>query len=249
MEKQNLMYHSNITKIISDDEYSQIGLLFESLEALSRLTNPSMIVIDFYRNELIFRTDTLLFTDEASHKDKQRESTNPYWSLIKEENLNRLLETRRAYLELVDSFSYQQKLHHTFVIDYNIYIKHQEHTITQKFTPLKLRPDGQLWLGLFIFTTSPHDDCGQVELFGEGFRYWFDFEKNQFLQVKEIKRLSQIEKSIIIRASKGMTTHSIANDLCRSVETIKTYKKRLFKKFGVTSMAEAIAYASNYGLL
>lgn len=86
-------------------------------------------------------------------------------------------------------------------------------------------------------------------LFGRGFRYGFDSEKKRFVQIKEAINISAIEKSIITRASKGMSTVEIAKDLHRSVETIKTHKKRIFKKLDVVSMAEAVTYASNYGLI
>ena len=40
----------------------------------------------------------------------------------------------------------------------------------------------------------------------------------------------------------------MAEELCRSVNTIKTHKSRLFEKLHVNSMAEALAFTANYDL-
>lgn len=119
--------------------------------------------------------------------------------------------------------------------------------ITQKFTPLKLRPNGELWLGLFCITTSTHKTCEHITVFGNDFRCTYDFVQKAFLPVNDID-LSQMEKAILLRAAKGMTTEQIADDLCRSVNTIKTHKSRLFDKLHVSSMSEARTLVHNYNL-
>lgn len=248
MEKETLMYVSNIKEPIPQEEYENLNLVFSSLDASSRLTNASMFVIDFSKNKMIYRSRSLIFTDEATMKDIQRTSANPYWSLITERDLDSLLETRSAYLKTVETFTMEQKLHHTFVIDYNILLQRREHTVTQKFTPLMLRPDGTLWLGLFTITTSPHKSCEHVALFGNDFRYVYDFEEKVFTPFDQNMKLSLTERAILLRSAKGMTSEEIAEDLYRSAETIKTHRKRLFKKLHVNSMSEAIVFVSNYDL-
>lgn len=248
MKKEELMFISNVSEPISKEEYDHINLLFESLDATARLTNTSMFVIDFAKNKMVYRTDNLLFTDEATKRDIQRESTNPYWSLIHEDDFEILLETRAAYLDFVKGFKPKQKLNHTYVIDYRIRLRRRDYMITQKFTPLKLRPNGELWLGLFCITISTHKACEHIAIFGDNFRYTYDFEQKAFLPFNENMELTLMEKAILLRAAKGMTTEQIADDLCRSVNTIKTHKSRLFDKLHVSSMSEAMTFVQNYDL-
>ena len=80
---------------------------------------------------MIYRTENLLFTDEATQRDIQRESTNPDWLLIHEDDLEVLLETRTAYLEFVKGLKPKQKLNHTYVIDYRIRLRRRDYMITQ----------------------------------------------------------------------------------------------------------------------
>ena len=248
MMNEDLMYISNLTETIPDSEYENINLVFESLDAVARISNASMFVIDFSKNKLAYRTENLLFSDEATMRDIQRESSNPYWSLIVDDDLNVLLESRSAYLQLIEKFTDEQKLKHTYVIDYHIMLHNRKFLITQKFSPLKLRPDGKLWLGLFFITTSPNKSSDHIAVFGDKFRYVYDFNEKKFVRFMENMKLTLIEKTILLRAAKGLTTEQIADELCRSVNTIKTHKSRLFEKLHVNSMAEALAFTANYDL-
>lgn len=242
------MFISNISEPISKEEYANTNMLFEALNATARLTNSSMFVVDFANNKMVYQTDDLIFADEATPHDIQRESQNPYWSLIVEDDLAVLLDTRAAYLESFKSFKSKQKLNHTFVINYRIRLRGRDYTITQKFTPLKLRPNGDLWLGLFCITTSTYKACEHIAVFGDKFRYTYDFEKKAFLPFYENMELTMMEKAILMHAAKGLTTEQIADNLCRSVNTIKTHKSRLFAKLRVSSTSEAITFVQNYNL-
>lgn len=246
MEKQ--MFISNISESISKEEYANTNMLFEALNATARLTNSSMFVVDFANNKMVYRTDDLIFADEATPRDIQRNSQNPYWSLIVEDDLAVLLDTSVAYLDFFKCFKSKQKLNHTFVIDYRIRLRGRDHMVTQKFTPLKLRPNGDLWLGLFCITTSTHKACEHIAVFGDNFRYIYDFEKKAFLPFCENMELTMMEKAILMHAAKGLTTEQIADSLCRSVNTIKTHKSRLFAKLHVSSTSEAITFVQNYNL-
>lgn len=246
--KEELMFITNIKEKINEEEYEQLDIIFESLDATARLTNASMFVIDFAQHKMVYRTEDLLFVDEATKRDFQRDCVIPYWSLIHEDDLDIMLDTRKAYFDLVQTFNSKQKQNNIYIIDYRIKLRRRDYVISQKFTPLKFRPDGRLWLGLFSIRTSPNKSCDHIAVFGDGFRYVYDFEKKQFLPFAEKMQLTLMEKAILLRTTKGLTTEQIADDLCRSVNTIKTHKHRLFEKLHVTSMNEAISFVSNYDL-
>lgn len=248
MKKEELMFISNIFDSIPDSEYESHSLIYDTLDAVSRINNESYFIIDFNKNKLVYRTRNLIFIDEATVKDIQRESPNPYWSLIINEDLDLLLNSRKAYLKLMEDFTQDRKLNHTFIIDYRISLKNRSFMITQKFSPLKLHKNGELWIGLFHVKSSPNNNNNQIFIFGDGFRYKYDFSKGIFILYDEKIALTLMEKAIILRAIKGLTTEQIADDLYRSVNTIKTHKKRLFSKLKVNSMNEALLFISNYDL-
>lgn len=248
MDKEATTFIINMTEPISEEEYTHFKPIFESLDATERITNASMFVIDFVKNKFIYRTKELLFTDEATQEDIKRECPNPYWALIHEEDRQLLLETRSAYFEFVKKLDPIQKLNHTYVIDYTISLHKRDYVITQKFTPLKLQPNNDLWLGLFCITSSTHHNSKHIAIFGDNFRYTYNFKQKKFLPFDENMILNKMEKAILLRAAKGFTTEQIAHDLCRSANTIKTHKARIFNKLHVSSISEAMTFVSNYRL-
>ncbi len=59
---------------------------------------------------------------------------------------------------------------------------------------------------------------------------------------------SQYKDYLTACKNRGFTVEEIANTLFRSIATIKTYKRRLFKKLAVSNMSEARAISINYQL-
>lgn len=249
MDRVKKMFVSNITDVGIVDSNDQMDTIFEALDVVSRLTGASLFVIDFAKNSLVYKSGSLAFVKDAEPSDFQRDSASPYWSLMKEEDFTTLMSTRDAYFKLVKDFTHEEMMHHTFIIDYQIHLNRREIFVTQKFAPIMLNSDGELWMGLFLITQSPRNKHHDILVITQHSNYKFDSAAGKFIKERKRVSLNSIERSIIYRASNGMTTEEIADDMCRSVNTIKTYKTRLFKKLKVTSMTQAIIVASNHNLL
>lgn len=61
--------------------------------------------------------------------------------------------------------------------------------------------------------------------------------------------LTETEQNLLVMSTQGYTTEEIADRLLRSVDTIKYHRKKLFLKLEVDSITEALAFATNYGLI
>ncbi len=242
----DLMYQSNLSLVPND--YLDMAPMFEILDATARLTNANLFVVDFAKNKLVFQTHNSLFLKEIEGAEIQRDTPNPFWAMVQDEDYKILLDTREAYLKLYTTFNLAQRQNHTYIIDYRIGEGTKSMVVTQKFTPLKLTETGELWIGLFSIQSSPHNSCEHIAIFGEGFRYVYDFQKNLFVPFQEDMELTAKETSILLRAAKGFSAEQTAEDLCCSVNTIKTYKRRIFKKLHVKSITEAIRFVDNYRL-
>lgn len=214
----------------------------ESLDAVSRLTRSSLMVFDFVKSEIVYHSRKLLFIDGDIPG-----GVNPYWSIATEDSLGRVAETKGAYLRLLPSFSPEMKTNHACVMDLNIICSGRERAITQKFTPLKFGDDGRLVLGLFSIAPcmKPGDN---VTVFGDDFRFRYDWAMKEFIPLSQCVRLTSAEKEILILALEGLTTKEIAKDLCRSENTVKTHKERLFDKLQISSLSEAYLYVTNHML-
>lgn len=218
------------------------------LEGLTRLSDLCFMIADFSEQKLIYSSKNLLFADKAFRRDIQRKSYNPYWSLMDQKDYELMTEIAKAYKDLVSELKEDKKRQHAFVMSFHIWIKKQKRIITQKFTPLRLHPDGTLWIGLFLMEISSGNRCRKPAVFGVDFMYSYDWDKRKFLPYLVSARLTIVEKAILLRFAEGLSTKQIANDLCISINTIKTHKERLFAKLNVSSMNEALAFVLNYNL-
>lgn len=73
-----------------------------------------------------------------------------------------------------------------------------------------------------------------------------DFESDAERPVHE--GLSTRELQVIARIGKGMATKEIAEELCVSANTIRTYRTRILEKTGLKGTSELIHYALTHGL-
>lgn len=80
------------------------------------------------------------------------------------------------------------------------------------------------------------------ELLPEG----FSFDRAGVL---EKPTLTRPELEVLTRLARGMTRPDIARDLFRSVNTVKTHQRSLYRKLGASSAAEAVALATESGYL
>lgn len=62
-------------------------------------------------------------------------------------------------------------------------------------------------------------------------------------------KLKDTEKEMIILASEGLTIHDIANRMCKSIDTIKSYRKSIYTKLNVENITEAVFYALDRKLI
>ena len=87
-----------------------------------------------------------------------------------------------------------------------------------------------------------------AQVIGTGDRYVYDMN-DKFWRKSSEGKLTEVEKSIIVQASRGLTVAEIAANLYKSTDAVKSAKKRIFQKLGVKNMAQAMMHATNHKLL
>ena len=57
------------------------------------------------------------------------------------------------------------------------------------------------------------------------------------------------EKQVLTLSSQGYTMNEIADKMCRSVDSVKFYRRNLFERLEVKNITEALSYSAIYKLL
>ena len=223
--------------------------LLKAVECAARINGTSTFVVDFDAHKLIYRTDHLVYIEESAIIDQKRECVIPYWSIISEDTIEKLLQIKNHYLQIDKQISREDNYNHVCIIDYPIILRNHELFITQKFTPLVVRNDGITKIGMFTIGHSNKTKIESYIIIHSGNRFRFNFERKQYEEYNINIKLSNIEKAILHRVQMGMSNGEIATNLYLSINTVKTHRLRIFKKLKAGNINEALTMVRNYHLI
>ena len=102
----------------------------------------------------------------------------------------------------------------------------------------------------FQFSLSSHKEAGQIRfrILGQSGYRQYSLTAHRW-QPCEGVTLTPEEKQVLTLSAQGYTMKEISDHICRSFDTVKFYRRQLFEKLDVANITEAIAFATNYGLL
>lgn len=249
MKDVNKLFFNDSVYTEELEEGLDIDSMIKGVDSFTKLTNATCFVIDFDMHKLIYRSEKMLYLDDISISDRQRECENPYWAHVTDETLDNLLQIRNKYPHVGRNIDFDDYSIHVCTIDYPITIKKHEFFTNQKFTPLVMRSDGITKIGLFIIGPSTCDHMESFIITHSQIRYRFDFKAGIYKTFDLDRTLSTMEKVILLHVQKGLTIEEIADNLNLSVSTIKTHRMRIFKKLQVSTMPEALTVIGNYHLI
>lgn len=122
--------------------------------------------------------------------------------------------------------------------------------VHQTATPILIGRDGMPLFSLCIMKHSVMHEIGNITVKRKGHRafYKYDMDKGEWIKDSGII-LNETERGILTLSAQGHKMEDIANKLCKSLDTIKSAKRRLFLKMNVSNLQEAVASAEYYDLL
>lgn len=107
-----------------------------------------------------------------------------------------------------------------------------------------------MWIALCTIALSPNNEPGNIIMRKVDSNTYYEYSLSTHKwNEKRIAVLSQEEKDVLILSTQGYTMTEISEKMCKSVDTIKSYKRKIFTKLNVNNISEAIGNATNYKLL
>lgn len=116
--------------------------------------------------------------------------------------------------------------------------------INHQLTPILLNDEGKIWIAMCVVSLSSHKTAGHVELHKSGLsKYWkYSLKEHRWKECEEAV-LKEEELEVLRLSAAGFTMNEIADRMCRSLDSIKTYKRHAFKKLDVANITEAVSRA------
>ncbi|MGV8135025.1 MAG: response regulator transcription factor [Mangrovibacterium sp.] len=247
IDSKDFFICANTIDYVPEKEYMQLQSCLDFLEAVARVTYKSIYVIDYYRKNFLYVSDNPFFLC-GLHADTVKELGYEFYVChVPEEDMPLLLEINRAGFAFWENIPLKDRSE--YAISYNFHIQHasgKTDLINHQLTPLRLTPDGKMWLALCIASIPAKKHSGYIEVHRKGLNnYWsYRLEDKRWKECNGIE-LKDAEKKVLKLSAQGYTMAEIASMLFKSIDTVKSYKRSLFEKLGVDNIAEAISFATS----
>jgi len=246
IKKENFIIENYIDHIPEQD-YERVTTYAGVADAISKMTYKNIYMIDFYKWAFPYVSPNPFFLCGMPAEQVKELGYEFYLRCIPQGDLTLLAEITRAAFSFMKRVPSDELLKYTVSCNFHLI---QTNSSTERLfnhlcTPVELTKDGKIWLALCtVIPTSEPSGVAQIFKAGSDISLSYDMKSGKWKQNQNLK-LKETEKEIILLSALGFKTKEIADELLRSAETIKAYKHRIYQKFEVKNMSEAIIYAMN----
>lgn len=248
-EIKDFFIAANTVSTEPDYDSNVLSTLVHTVDAFSRTTYQSCYLIDYYKQEFLYVSDNPLFLCGHTAEEVKKMGYGFYFEHVPEEELKMLVEINSSGFKFFDTFDNVDK--YQCSISYHFHLKSgsKSKLINHQLTPVLLTDEGKIWIGMCIVSLSSHKTAGHVEFHKKGCsNFWnYSFEGHRWKE-SEVVTLKEDELEVLRLSAAGLTMAEISDRMCRSLDTIKFYKRHAFEKLGVTNITEAVERASLHKL-
>jgi len=223
---------------------------------LSSLINEALLVVDFQQENFLFVANHDLFLcgyspekvkglgfkffEEALHPNDY-----PLWNDIRETIKNRINE---------DEMSADEINYFSFTLRFRCPLIEKKKNQPKKYIMVywKLKPqwiNGEPRLGICLLSGSVLQKSGNLCVYYKNRDHAeYNFKTGKW-QMNTFSPLSKRERGILLLAHQGLYQKEKADQLGVKEKTVENIKSILFEKLGVSSLGQAVQYASNRRLI
>lgn len=252
MSNQKEFFSSrNTINNLSESEKNQSMYYLEAIRAFARTTYQSIYVIDYEKKGFEYVSENPLFLCGHTAKEVKEFGYAFYFKYVIPEDLNLLLKINTVGFDFYEQIPANERIFHT--ISYDFHLKNLDGKtilINQKLTPVYLTNSGKIWKAICIISLSSEKQAGNIKIFKKGDNRVFEYDlEGEFWKSRDRVKLTNREKEILQFSIRGYSIGEIADAIFISSDTVKFHRRKLFIKLGVANISEAIAYATNDGLI
>ncbi|MEG1188288.1 MAG: helix-turn-helix transcriptional regulator [Bacteroidales bacterium] len=205
-----------------------------------------MSLVDFYKGEILFVSNNPLFLCGLTPKEIKELGAAFNQRFVSETDNAFIRKATSSWIQFIEAQSIEERKSYTLQLNY--YLDHR--LISVSMTPVFLCEDGKPWLVLCNAKVSTHSDSGHAFIFKQNSLKNWDYSATSKNWVEnDLFSLSDIEQEVLRLAIQGKKENEICQHIFRSKDGLKSIKRKLFHKMGVTNTTEAVSFAISYGLI
>ncbi len=240
----------NTIESISDSDYSKTELIIEAAKAFERTTYQCVYIIDYFKQGFLYVSNNIARLCGGEAEKIKDFGYKFYIDYVPKEDLKMLDEINNKGFKLFNTLPIGERKNYTISYDFHIMRDKRKRLVNHKLTPLVLTKDGRIWLAICTISLAATNEPGNVIMKKAGASTYFQYSlyDHKWEECKEIV-LTDNEREVLSLSTQGYTMNDIADNICKSVDTVKACKRSIFQKMDVKNIAEALTYAQNHQLI
>lgn len=250
IEINDFFWVKNSKANAAEEDYKIVEYLVDAAKAFARSTYRCVYIIDFCKRNFVYVSGELAALCGEPISKTENFDHRLYLNHISNQELEMLKEIHKSGFELFSTFPISERKNYSFQYDFHFARGKKTRLMHHTLTPLTLDRDGKIWLALCTISISSRKTPGHLIIGKKGNRAFYQYNlQNHKWEKQDAITLSETEREVLALSTQGYTMADIADIMCKSIDTIKTYKRNLFTKLGVKNIAEALYCAINYKLI
>jgi len=224
--------------------------IIETARAFERSIYQCIYIVDNINNNFLYVSDNFIKLCGVE-ADQVKKMGYDFWNdSISEEDYILFTEARNERLKFLNNLPMVERTEYSLSLNFHIKYGNKNRLINFTSTAINLTTEGDLGLELCIISFSGRDKAGDIVMKGINDKFFSQYSMknhcwNRFPEIS----LTDSEREVLILSSQGLPMKIIADLLNKSLDTVKTYKRHLFYKMKVNSIAAALTYAQNHILI
>ncbi len=221
------------------------------INAFSRLTFQIFFIIDPHKDEIAFASQKFydVFYDLESKKYSGRIDVKKFFTnFATEESLETFYEVYSSLTDFFHEHSEGAKLDYIFECGLIRKFNASQLCFSITLTSFPVTDIETYYLCVMSVPTKPQLCVPKIWIANTYTAYYYNFNEHKW-NAFCFKPLTPTEKTILALSAQGFTLSEISMILIKSVETIKTSRRKIFQKLGVDNIQQATMFALNHNII
>jgi DNA-binding CsgD family transcriptional regulator len=218
--------------------------------AFEQNTDQCVFVVDYQTRSVPYMSNNITKQLGVDVEVINRKGVDFYEDYTKAEDFKMFSIIRDSAIRFLSSLVPVDRIEYTFSYNLQIRCNGQERLILHKEAPLTFTEEGNVSLALctISFSTILHSPISVIKR--KDYASFFEYSLvNHKWEECEGVFLNDNERNILLLSAQGYRMEDIADVICKSIDSVKAYKRVLFQKMRVSSITEAVMFAHIHQLL
>jgi len=230
---------------IPEDERPQSHDYLETVKAFARLTYESVYVINYETMTFEYVSENPLFLCGYSSAEVMALGYELYFRNVPEDDLRLLHVINEAGFDFFENLPGDEKSQYSITYDFHLLNREGKKVlINHRLTPLLLTREKKMWKAMCIVSISHHKSPGNIYIYKQGSDVLWELDVREKIWRKSEKpKLTKREIEVLHLYAQGLSIQEIAEKVSVTPDTVKYYRRQIFDRLNVSTIAKALSYA------